>query len=176
MPVHCYFTCLHIVRNEENKDVYIVELSHSQENHQYCTHLQISNFKHTFCFELFSLHAVCLYMVSISINTGRLQCIFFLIIILVRLRGPRGISVNTPKIPRFTVPTWGPPGSRRSQMGPMLAPWTLLSGTPLAVAEVYSEVGSIQFHLGKTGHEAISRRSRLMQHNHSEICSRDFIW
>ena len=24
-------------------------------------------------------------------------------------------------------PTWGPPGSCRSQMGPMLAPWTLLS-------------------------------------------------
>ena len=27
-------------------------------------------------------------------------------------------------------PTWGPPGSRRPQMGPMLAPWTLLSGLP----------------------------------------------
>ena len=25
-------------------------------------------------------------------------------------------------------PTWGPPGSYRSQMGPVLAPWTLLSG------------------------------------------------
>ena len=25
--------------------------------------------------------------------------------------------------------TWGPPGSCRPQMGPMLAPWTLLSGT-----------------------------------------------
>ena len=25
-------------------------------------------------------------------------------------------------------PTWGPPGSCRPQMGPMLAPWTLLSG------------------------------------------------
>ena len=26
-------------------------------------------------------------------------------------------------------PTWDPPGSCRPQMGPMLAPWTLLSGT-----------------------------------------------
>ena len=26
-------------------------------------------------------------------------------------------------------PTWGPPGSYRPQMGPMLAPWILLSGT-----------------------------------------------
>ena len=31
------------------------------------------------------------------------------------------------QIARFTGPTWGPPGSCRSQMGPMLAPWTLLS-------------------------------------------------
>ena len=29
---------------------------------------------------------------------------------------------------RFTWPTWGPPGPCRPQLGPMLAPWTLLSG------------------------------------------------
>ena len=29
---------------------------------------------------------------------------------------------------RLTWPTWGPPGSCRPQVGPMLAPWTLLSG------------------------------------------------
>ena len=27
-------------------------------------------------------------------------------------------------------PTWGPPGATRAQVGPMLATWTLLSGTP----------------------------------------------
>ena len=32
------------------------------------------------------------------------------------------------QIPKFLWPTWGPPGSCRPQMGPMLAPWTLLSG------------------------------------------------
>ena len=32
------------------------------------------------------------------------------------------------KIANFMGPTWGPPGSCRPQMGPMLAPWTLLSG------------------------------------------------
>ena len=32
------------------------------------------------------------------------------------------------QIARFMGPTWGPPGSCRHQMGPMLAPWTLLSG------------------------------------------------
>ena len=34
------------------------------------------------------------------------------------------------QIARFMGPTWGPPGSCRPQMGPMLAPWTLLSGFP----------------------------------------------
>ena len=29
---------------------------------------------------------------------------------------------------KFMRPTWGPPGSCRPQMGPMLAPWTLLLG------------------------------------------------
>ena len=29
---------------------------------------------------------------------------------------------------RFMGPTWGPSGAVRSQVGPMLAPWTLLSG------------------------------------------------
>ena len=32
------------------------------------------------------------------------------------------------QIAKFMVPTWGPPGSCRPQLGPMLAPWTLLSG------------------------------------------------
>ena len=32
------------------------------------------------------------------------------------------------QIPKFMGPTWGPPGSCRPQIGPMLAPWTLLSG------------------------------------------------
>ena len=31
-------------------------------------------------------------------------------------------------IARFMGPTWGPPGAGRTQVGPMLAPWTLLSG------------------------------------------------
>ena len=31
-------------------------------------------------------------------------------------------------IARFMRPTWGPPGANRTQAGPMLVPWTLLSG------------------------------------------------
>ena len=37
-------------------------------------------------------------------------------------------TVIVAQITKFMGPTWGPPGSCRSQMGPMLAPWTLLSG------------------------------------------------
>ena len=32
---------------------------------------------------------------------------------------------------RFMGPTWGPSGTDRTQVGPMLAPWTLLSGMHL---------------------------------------------
>ena len=32
------------------------------------------------------------------------------------------------QIAKFMGPTWGPPGSCRPQMGPMLAPWTLYQG------------------------------------------------
>ena len=38
------------------------------------------------------------------------------------------IDLETSQITNFIGPTWGPPGSCRPQMGPMLAPWTLLSG------------------------------------------------
>ena len=37
------------------------------------------------------------------------------------------VQYNISQIARFMGPTWGPPGSFRPQMGPMLAPWTLLS-------------------------------------------------
>ena len=33
-----------------------------------------------------------------------------------------------PLTTRFMGPTWGPPGADMTQVGPMLAPWTLLSG------------------------------------------------
>ena len=36
-------------------------------------------------------------------------------------------SLSSPQMARFGGPTWGPPGSYRLQMDPMLGPWTLLS-------------------------------------------------
>ena len=38
------------------------------------------------------------------------------------------IIMVTTLIARFVRPTWGPSGADRTQVGPMLAPWTLLSG------------------------------------------------
>ena len=46
---------------------------------------------------------------------------------IMKLAGHRGI-IKTTQIGKFTWPTWGPPGSCRSHVGPMLAPWALLSG------------------------------------------------
>ena len=42
------------------------------------------------------------------------------------------ISERAPQISRFMGPTWGPPGANMTQVGPMLVPWTLLSGAPTA--------------------------------------------
>ena len=39
------------------------------------------------------------------------------------------VSLWPPLIVRFMGPTWGPSGADRTQVGPMFAPWTLLSGT-----------------------------------------------
>ena len=40
-------------------------------------------------------------------------------------------------IASFMEPTWGPSGADRTQVGPMLAPWTLLSGMQLTFHTVY---------------------------------------
>ena len=38
------------------------------------------------------------------------------------------LSSVSSQIEKFVGPTWGPSGATRTQVGPMLAPWTLLSG------------------------------------------------
>ena len=45
-------------------------------------------------------------------------------------------SQPSSQIAKFMGPTWGPPGPCRPQMGPMLAPWTLLSGVAATLGEV----------------------------------------
>ena len=43
---------------------------------------------------------------------------------------PLAPSPTVSLIARFMGPTWGPSGADRTQVGPMLAPWILLSGMP----------------------------------------------
>ena len=55
-------------------------------------------------------------------------------------------SFRAAQIARFTWPTWGPPGSCRPQVGPMLAPWPLLSWwcyQSRAGLRVFNEFGKI---------------------------------
>ena len=42
--------------------------------------------------------------------------------------GCQGALMKSARRSRCTGPTWGPPGTCRPQVGPMLAPWNLLSG------------------------------------------------
>ena len=44
---------------------------------------------------------------------------------------------NITQIAKYMGPTWGPPGSCRPQMGPMLASWTLLSGNIVSDLQIF---------------------------------------
>ena len=48
----------------------------------------------------------------------------------------------TSLIARFVGPTWGPPGADRTQVVPMLAPWTLLSGLMLGMCSLIKPVAT----------------------------------
>ena len=48
-------------------------------------------------------------------------------------------------IARFMGPTWGPPGADRTQVGPMLAPWTLLTGM-IKQHTTYNEEEILNYH------------------------------
>ena len=85
------------------------------------------------CINFYNMyHTICTLIISYRCDhTKRVICvrviylpIFFMVasLALYRLWLP-------PQIAKFMGPTWGPPGSCRPQMGPMLASWTLLSGS-----------------------------------------------
>ena len=57
------------------------------------------------------------------------------------------IVTKTTQIAKFMAPTWGPPGSCWPQMGPMLAPWTLLSGNFLQNTTDKHSIAHIQGHI-----------------------------
>ena len=47
-------------------------------------------------------------------------------------------NCSNTKITRFMGPIWGPPGTDRTQVGPRLAPWTLLSGYPYTYISLHA--------------------------------------
>ena len=55
------------------------------------------------------------------------------------------------QISKFMGPTWGPPGSCRPQMGPMLAQWALLSGMSSA-DDPHGAIYRKELKLGKSCH------------------------
>ena len=93
------------------------------------------------CFE--SLHVIShLWKLHVKrISVGRSQLIIVSVCYLCTLRFYGPVAWNArikylnlikhnkaSQIAKVMGPTWGPPGSCRPRMGPMLAPWTLLSG------------------------------------------------
>ena len=73
-----------------------------------------------------------------SVIPGKLEPFVFFSVPVLNLLKPWNIisicytacrQLETPLIARFMGPKWGQPGADRTQVGPMLTPWTLLSGT-----------------------------------------------
>ena len=58
-----------------------------------------------------------------------------------------------PQITKFMGPIWGPPGSCRPQMGPMLAPWSMLSGYSF---QLYMSQFAYNYLLFLPGHRKMS--------------------
>ena len=54
-------------------------------------------------------------------------------------------AANGSLIARFMGPIWRPSGADRTQMDPMLAPWTLLSATVLTLVVYYLPIKERQF-------------------------------
>ena len=58
-------------------------------------------------------------------------------------RTPNTQTVHLQKnslIARFMGPIWGPSGADRTQVGPMLAPWTLLSGQVMECTKTHARL------------------------------------
>ena len=82
------------------------------------------------------------------------------------------------QIAKFMGPTWGPPGSCRPQVGPMLAPWTLLSGMSLprllldvALVEAWNRLHVYrrhdkQIYLDTGGSISVNYKQRVLMHRH----------
>ena len=86
-----------------------------------------------------------------------------------------GIKMMSTLIARFMGPTWGPSGADRTQVGPMLAPWTLLSGYTWNKApwQYHLELNHLNFEIISTvsgnSHKIQMIDSRRYSQNFSQI-------
>ena len=68
-------------------------------------------------------------------------------------------------IARFMGPTWGSSGADRSQVGPMLAPWTLLSGmcwTSVSNIVHWKNVHQLSLHCVAIAHSVFKQGSQVL--------------
>ena len=70
-----------------------------------------------------------------------------------------------PQIAKFMGPTWGPPGSCRPQIGPMLTPWTLLSGTAWLAATTEQHCKEMLTHWGRVTHICVVKLTIIASDN-----------
>ena len=76
------------------------------------------------------------------------------------INSPRSSDAHT-QIARFMGPTWEPPGTDSTQVGPMLVPWTLLSGyASLNYAIIGSHHGLSRFSLNEVNLKMPSEKCR----------------
>ena len=88
-----------------------------------------------------------------------LKCIVKIILHQTKPKYSDAQTLWTSQIAKFMGPTWGTPGSCRPQMGPMLAPWTLLSG--IACVVLYTVLDSVKLHYNIYYKTAIPSRHGL---------------
>ena len=92
---------------------------------------------------LFKTHLKVLGYISYSLTTtpfqitGKWNCLWLWKYAKTNILDKKNVMLN--QIARFMGPTWGLPGSCRPQEGPMLAPWTSLSGLPPFWPRVYEQ-------------------------------------
>ena len=89
----------------------------------------------------FQLWVVCVWLIHIPMLQDAKQCGKVSMYLLCLWLG-----VRLTQIAKFMGPTWGPPGSCRPQMGPMLAPWTLQSGKVTSLLKYNSHCSVTQSH------------------------------
>ena len=91
-------------------------------------------------------------------------------------------EINTSLIARFMGPTWGPSGADRTQVRPMLAPWTLLSGIESWQKLPICQRWHLQMHLNEWKASIFNQIPLMLAHksqinnSHVSLCRKALRW